>query len=119
MGETPVDILVATYPEPQRSIVGRLRALVREVAPHLDERVKWGKPTYGRGTADLFSFVPHGAHVNLQVFNGAALGDAARLLEGTGKSLRHVKCRALADVDRPGLRGLLAEALAAAPASLR
>ncbi len=30
-------------------------------------------------------------HVNVGFFNGAALDDPARLLEGTGKRMRHVK----------------------------
>jgi hypothetical protein len=52
--------------------------------------------------------------VNLQVFNGASLGDPHGLLDGTGKELRHVKCRATADADRPGLGELLSQAVARA-----
>src|SRR5580693_3306759 len=33
------------------------------------------------------------AHVNVGFFHGAALPDPARLLEGTGKFMRHVKLR--------------------------
>ena len=106
-----VDSFVAGCPEPQRAIVSRLRALIREVAPHLDERVKWGKPVYGIGTADLLSIVPHARYVNLQVFNGGTLKDADQLLEGTGKAMRHVKCRAIPDLERPELRQLLMEAV--------
>jgi len=92
----------------------RLRALVREVAPRLEESVKWGKPVYGVGSKNLFSLVPHSRYVNLQIFNGAGLADPHGLLEGTGKGLRHVKCRTPQDCERSGLRELLAESVAIA-----
>ena len=113
-GVRNVATLIAGYPEPQRATVNALRALIREVAPHLDESVKWGKPAYGRGPKTLCSLVPHIHYVNLQVFNGAGLPDPDRLLEGTGKSLRHVKCRTTADAERPALRDLVLQSLAAA-----
>jgi len=48
-------------------------------------------------------------------FMGAILercGLAEDLLEGTGKGLRHVKIRSLAEADRPPLRALVIAALA-------
>jgi hypothetical protein len=55
---------------------------------------------------------PHRAHVNLQLANGALIEDPAGLVEGTGKRVRHVKLRSVADVERPELRGLLEASLA-------
>ena len=40
---------------------------------------------------------------------GAMLSDPGKLLEGTGKYLRHVKLRNVADVRRSGVRSLLEE----------
>jgi len=40
------------------------------------------------------------------------LADPERLLEGTGKGLRHVKIRSLAEANRPPVRALVAAALA-------
>jgi hypothetical protein len=105
-----VDAFVAACPEPQRGVLSALRALVREAAPDLAETIKWGKPCYGRGKTTLFALVPHRAHVNLQVFAGAALPDPDGLLEGTGTSMRHVKCRSVEDARRPALRDLVATA---------
>ena len=93
-----------------------LRSVVRDAGPDLDESVKWGKPVYGRGTANLLSIIAHRTHVNLQLFNGATLPDPEGLLEGTGKGLRHVKCRTIADVARPGVRALIERCAAASPA---
>jgi hypothetical protein len=49
--------------------------------------------------------------VNLGFYYGAQLLDPEDLLEGTGKKLRHVKVREIAEVDRPALRELLQLAL--------
>ena len=42
----------------------------------------------------------------------AGAGDPERLLEGTGKGLRHAKIRSLAKANRPSVRTLVATALA-------
>jgi hypothetical protein len=53
-----------------------------------------------------------GSHVNLGFYHGASLPDPAQLLEGTGKELRHVKLRSVADSERPAIAALLREAIA-------
>jgi hypothetical protein len=46
-------------------------------------------------------------HVNVGFFHGASLPDPARLLEGTGKYMRHVKIKPNVDVDEPALQALV------------
>ena len=50
------------------------------------------------------------AHVNVGFFQGASLADPARLLQGSGKFMRHVKLRPGATVDAAYLRGLIERA---------
>ncbi len=57
-------------------------------------------------------------HVNLGFYHGAALGDPMRLLEGTGKKLRHVKVKTVEEVNRPTLRDLIQAALEERKAAL-
>ncbi len=47
------------------------------------------------------------AHVNVGFFQGAALADPARLLQGTGKFMRHVKLRPGTAFDAAALQGLI------------
>ncbi|MCI4336989.1 MAG: hypothetical protein L3K17_07350, partial [Thermoplasmata archaeon] len=42
---------------------------------------------------------------------GTSVRDPAHLLEGTGKNLRHVKIRTLAEARAPALRALLSAAI--------
>ena len=47
------------------------------------------------------------AHVNVGFFRGAELEDPAGLLEGTGKSMRHVKLRPDRDINAKALSCLI------------
>ena len=47
------------------------------------------------------------SHVNVGFFHGAALPDPARLLQGTGKFMRHVKLRPEAAANAAALRVLI------------
>ena len=46
-------------------------------------------------------------HVNVGFFRGAEIADPGRLLEGTGKFMRHVKLRPDREVDAAELRKLV------------
>jgi hypothetical protein len=52
------------------------------------------------------------SHVNVGFFNGATLADPARLLEGSGKRMRHVKLKPGFEPDSDALRNLIAAAYA-------
>ncbi len=49
-------------------------------------------------------------HVNIGFFQGASLSDPARLLEGTGKRMRHVKLHWGQPVDTEALTALISAA---------
>ena len=54
------------------------------------------------GYVNVFS-----AHVNVGFFRGASLPDPARLLQGNGKFMRHVKLRPGTEIDTAALRRLI------------
>jgi Domain of unknown function (DU1801) len=49
-------------------------------------------------------------HVNLGFIRGSELADPQRILEGTGKQMRHIKIRNMSDLERPAVRAYLQEA---------
>ena len=59
------------------------------------------------------------AHVNVGFFHGSALPDPAGLLEGTGKSMRHVKVEPGLALDELSLEALVAAAYRDIVARLR
>lgn len=50
------------------------------------------------------------SHVNVGFFQGAGLRDPARLLQGTGRFMRHVKLRPGTAIDEPALNRLIDQA---------
>jgi hypothetical protein len=106
------DALVKELAPGFRAIVGRLRAFVKQRAPELDERVKWGGLCWiGRGVVCYAHAVAD--RVDFGFFKGAQLKDPDKILEGSGKFLRHVKVRKLSDLRERELAGMLKQAVAA------
>jgi len=112
------DELIAGLDPGLAAIARRLRAVIRAVDASTVETVRLGDhaATYGIGPrkmTDGYAYImPMRAYINLGFYQGASLADPGRLLEGTGKGLRHVKIRSLADADRPAVRALVTAALA-------
>src|SRR5579859_5838567 len=87
-----------------------LRALVKRTIAGCEEYVNpWKIPSFdSNGT--VCGFMTGKEHVTFIFLRGAALPDPEGLLEGTGKSVRHVKVRTATDVKRPALKKLIVEA---------
>jgi hypothetical protein len=103
-------------PREVQEIARALRRLVAGVMPDVVE-VPWetqGNVGYGVGPkkmSEQFVYImPATGHCNLGFYYGADLEDPAGLLEGSGKSLRHVKVRSLANAKSPALKTLVEQA---------
>lgn len=115
-----VRTLLADHSPPVREAAERLRALIRQAAPEVIESVDMADHLLAYGWSSrmrdlMFAVAPHTAHVNLQIADGAYLPDPASIVEGTGKRIRHVKCRSVADVERPAVRAVIDAQLEARP----
>jgi len=111
----PADIdayLVARSPEIQ-AVASEVRRMMKAFVPGVRESINpWGVPTFGNDKGDFAFFLAASAHVSLGFARGTSLSDPQKLLEGTGKNLRHVKLRSPADLQREGVRSLIVEAAA-------
>jgi hypothetical protein len=115
---TDTDALLERHTPEVRRIFGELLRVCRDAMPGATEQldlpdhlVAFGfGPPGGVRVRDLaVALIPHAAHVNVQLADGAVHDDPAGNDEGTGKRIRHVKCRSVEDVARPALRQLLAQ----------
>jgi hypothetical protein len=110
----PIEEFFGSYDASVGRIARDTRKLVRRIVPKAEEKLlrSWKTVAYGRGGKgkQFCAISPHKAWVNLQFHSGSSLEDPFQLLEGTGKSMRHVKLAEPADLKRRGLRDLLREA---------
>jgi hypothetical protein len=105
------DMYLADQSPRNRSIIRALRALVKRVAPELQESVKWGNGCWVKGKAPVSYVYSAPAYVQLGFFHGSALADPRGLLEGEGAFVRHVKVRSVEDVDEAAFTALLRQAV--------
>ncbi|MCA9644754.1 MAG: DUF1801 domain-containing protein [Polyangiaceae bacterium] len=83
---------------------------LRQSGPDVLELMHDGAPTACIADAALGYVNVYTHHVNLGFFRGAFLADPTKLLEGSGKRMRHVKLRPGLAVDAAALEALIAAA---------
>jgi hypothetical protein len=98
-------------PEPDMDrLADAVRRVARTAGPDLKTEVKWGNPWFV-GTDLILLVGAFTRHVGIEFWRGTSLRDPQGLLEGTGKNLRHVKVRTLAEAKSPALAALFREAI--------
>jgi hypothetical protein len=92
-GRRKVEELLDAVPGALRPVSNALRRSIREIAPELTEDVKWGSPVWlgPKSRKIVVNLQVYDDHVNLGFWRGAELASAHPRIEGTGKSLRHIK----------------------------
>jgi hypothetical protein len=111
----PVDGFFAKQPPHLRPILDQLRALVAEAAPDASSAIKWGMPFYTIDGNVLCALAGFKAHVNLILAGPpGTFVDPGGLLEGDGKTGKHLKLRSLDDLPRQEVRAWLRTAAARA-----
>jgi hypothetical protein len=109
-GQTVDDYVAKVIPW-QRGVIERLRAVVKAVAPHVNESIRWGQPVYEH--KGPFSYIKaHATHVNFGFWRGAELDDPKRMLQGEGELMRHVKILETHAVDEIVIAALVKQAVA-------
>jgi len=100
-----------------------LREMVLEVAPDASESVYQVYTVaiwfgFSGKMKDMFCYITTNAnHVNLGFPRGTSLPDPNRVLEGDGKTTRHIKFASLGDVERPFVRRYIQAAMEQAAAA--
>jgi hypothetical protein len=108
--DPPVEAWFAELDDGLRQLARRWFDEMRGCGPDVRELLHDGHPTACVGDSAFGYVNAFRAHANVGFFFGAELDDPARLLEGTGKRMRHVKLRRGEDVNAAALSELIAAA---------
>jgi uncharacterized protein YdhG (YjbR/CyaY superfamily) len=81
---------------PQKEICQKLRDIIFKTLPNIEEKMQWGVPTYGKGK---FYFVALKKQVNLGFSLKGLSSEEIKLLEGSGKTMKHIKINSISDID--------------------
>ena len=101
------------------TIAQRWFTAMRDCGDDVRELLHDGHPTVCVGDAAFAYVNAFKAHVNVGFFRGAEIADPERLLEGSGRFMRHVKLRPDRDVDAAALMKLIEAAYARVKECLR
>lgn len=95
-----------------------IRALILEMHPDSNELLYHTHAltsvfSISEKLSDAFCHIPiYNQHLNLGFNKGALLDDPHGLLQGTGKLIRHIPIKQIAELDRPEVRELIQAAIA-------
>lgn len=105
--DAAIDAWMKEQEEELGSIARKWFEVMRRCGDEVRETLHDGCPVACLGDAPFGYVNVFTAHVNVGFFYGAALPDPARLLQGTGKSMRHVKLGPGMGADAASLGGLI------------
>lgn len=94
-----VDRYIENLPEDIQEITNSLREIILNSSPELIEEYKWSMPNYSfKGLACYLQASKK--HVNLGFHKGNELEeiDVYHLLQGTGKTMRHIRLTKMEDI---------------------
>ncbi len=78
--------------------------IIFETVPRVKEEMKWGVPTYADGR---FYIVALRDHVNMGVSLKGLSDEKQKLLEGSGKAMKHIKICSMEEVEEKRVAELL------------
>jgi hypothetical protein len=90
-----VEEYIEKQKSPQREICLELRRIVIQTLPDIDEEMKWGVPTYAKGKYYIASLRDH---VNFGVSLQGLSEEEQKLLEGSGKTMKHIQLRSIEEI---------------------
>jgi hypothetical protein len=110
MGSKTIDAYIAGLEAWQAEVATSVREIVRGAAPEAKEGIKWSQPVWE--TNGPFCYLKAWKNsVNLGFWRGVELEDAQGLLEGSGKTMRHVKLASIDDIEEDALADFVQQAV--------
>jgi hypothetical protein len=107
-----VDHYIEDLPENIQKITDALRKIILDSSPNLLEEYKWSMPNYSYNGLVCYLQASK-KHVNLGFHKGNELieSDTDTRLQGTGKTMRHIKIMKMEEIQPEAFAALIQEAV--------
>jgi uncharacterized protein YdhG (YjbR/CyaY superfamily) len=102
--DNKVDEYIRKQKSPQKEICLELRRIVFQTLLSIKEEMKWGVPTYADGK---YYIVALKDHVNFGVSLQGLSEEEQKLLEGSGKTMKHIEIRSIEEIKKKRVAELL------------
>ncbi|MBD0378580.1 DUF1801 domain-containing protein [Paenibacillus sedimenti] len=107
-----VNQFILDLPKDIQNITVTLRKIILNSSPELKEEFKWSMPNYSYNGLVCYLQTAK-KHVNIGFHKGDELQDkdVNKLLQGTGKTLRHIRIKKMEEVQPEAFTSLIQEAV--------
>lgn len=107
-----VDQFIENLPEDVQNITVALRKIIFDSSREIMEEYKWSMPNYSYNGLVCYLQTSK-KHVNLGFHKGKELqnNDNKKLLQGTGKTMRHIRMKKMEDIQPEAFTSLIKEAV--------
>ncbi len=105
-----INAYIEKFDSSQQAILVRLHETIMSVLPSPKEQYKWGRPVYAT-TKDVCYLQATKKYVTLGFFEFDKITTNKHLIEGTGKSMRHIKLSDIKDIEELQVTQMLMEVL--------
>jgi len=92
-----VDEYINSQEATQKEICLKVREIFFDTFPKIKEEMKWGVPAYGGG---IYYMVALKDHINVGFSLKGLSKEETALLEGSGKTMKHIKVDSLEGIDK-------------------
>jgi hypothetical protein len=90
---------IENAPVEQKEMMKIIRTLIHQSVPTVTEEFKWSRPIF-RTTKDFAYFLINKNYLTVGFTKDfEKLNDKNKILEGTGKTMRHIKLKKTSDID--------------------
>lgn len=96
--------------EQHKDILLELRKLIFLIVADVNEQFKWSRPVYAKNK-DFCYLKTTKKHVTIGFFEFDKIKTNKILIEGTGKSMRHIKLNTISDIENLELKKIISEVL--------
>lgn len=106
-----VDEFIELKVQPEyRSVVEKVRSLIKEAVPNVSESISYGIPAY-RLKRIIAVISPTKKDITLSFSRGVDFEDKYKLLSGVGKVSKHVKIKSLETINTEALKYYIKQAV--------
>ena len=104
MKNKKVDEYIEKQKSPQKELCIELRKIIFSTFPYINEKMKWGVPSYADGDYYLVALKDH---VNLGFSINGLSNEEIDLFEGNGKTMRVIEVKSENEIDKDKIVMLL------------
>jgi hypothetical protein len=96
----------------QREAFDRINGIINDVVPNVKSSIKWAQPVWESPEGPIIFLRSATKHLTLGFWRGAEMDDPHGVLEGDGDRMKHIKFKAIEDVDAEVVRSYVLQAVA-------